>query len=110
MRHLWILCIMVFLSVTSAFPARAQQSLPLGGADEPCASAEEPTLSLPVTAIVSTISLRRGRATLETEVGQLELAAAPTELLALQTGDVLTLCVDPAALPGTDATAPSPLG
>jgi hypothetical protein len=37
----------------------------------------------------------------------LELAAAPDDLQALQTGDVLTLCVDPAALSGTD-TAASP--
>jgi hypothetical protein len=110
MRHIWTLSITILLGVAFTFPAGAQQPLPSGGADGPCASAEEPTLSLPVTAIVSTINLRRGRATLETSVGKLELAAAPAELRALQTGDVLTLCVDPAELPGTDTTAPSPLG
>jgi len=70
----------------------------------------EEALSRPITALVSRIALRKGRATLETSVGKLELAAAPAELQALQTGDVLTLCVDPAALSGTGTAAPSSLG
>jgi hypothetical protein len=41
---------------------------------------------------------------------QQSLAAAPAELQALQTGDVLTLCVDPAALSGTGTAAPFSLG
>jgi len=56
---------------------------------------------------VSKIDLRQGRATLETSVGQLELATAPAELQALQTGDVLTLCIDPTALPDTSTSASS---
>jgi hypothetical protein len=63
-----------------------------------------------VTAVVSKIDLHRERATLETSVGQLELAAAPDELQVLQTGDVLTLCIDPAALSGTDAATPASRG
>ena len=41
---------------------------------------------------------------------QQSLAGAPAELQALQLGNVLTLCVDPAALPGTGTAAPSSLG
>ncbi len=110
MRNIFALCMTVLLGVILTLPVRAQQSLPSGVGEGPCAQAEEGAPSLPVTAIVSRIDLRQGRATLETSVGRLELVAAPAELQALQTGDVLTLCVDPAALPGTDNAAPSLLG
>ena len=107
MRNIFTLCMTVLLGVILTLPVRAQQSRPSRGADGPCAQAEEGALSLPVTAIVSRIDLRQGKATLETSVGKLELAAAPAELQALQTGDVLTLCVDPAALPDPGTAAPS---
>jgi hypothetical protein len=105
-----MLGMIVLLGVAFPLPARAQQPLPSGGAGGPCAQEEDVALSLPVTAIVSRIDLRQGRATLETSVGQLELATAPAELQALQTGDVLTLCIDPTALPDTSTSAFSSLG
>jgi hypothetical protein len=107
MRNIFTLCMTVLLGVILTLPVRAQQPRPSRGADGPCAQAEEGAPSLPVTAIVSRIDLRQGKATLETSVGKLELAAAPAELQALQTGDVLTLCVDPAALPDPGTAAPS---
>ncbi|HEV8711298.1 MAG TPA: hypothetical protein VGX03_00515 [Candidatus Binatia bacterium] len=110
MRDILALSLTVLLGVASTLPARAQRPLPSGEADGPCVQEEDATLSLPVTAIVSKIDLRQGRATLETSVGRLELATAPAELQALQTGDVLTLCVDPTALPDAGTAAPSSLG
>ena len=102
MRTIVALCMVVLCGVALPLPVRAQQALPAGEAEGPCAPAAEAARSLPVTAVVSKIDLRQGRATLETSVGQLELAAAPAELQALQTGDVLTLCVNAAALSGAD--------
>jgi len=110
MRDILALGMIVLIGVISTLPARAQPPLPSQGAGGPCASAEDTVPSLPVTAIVSRIDLRQGRATLETSVGQLELATAPAELQALQTGDVLTLCIDPTALPDTSTSASSSLG
>jgi hypothetical protein len=110
MRNSVALCLMVLLGVVFPLPAGAQPSLPAGAVTEPCAAAAGGKPSVLVTAIVSKIDLRKGRATLETVVGKLELAAAPAELQALQTGDVLTLCVDPAALSGTGTAAPSSRG
>jgi hypothetical protein len=110
MRNSVVICLTVLLGVVFPLPAGAQQSLPAGAVTEPCAAAEGRKPSFLVTAVVSKIDLRKGRATLETVVGKLELAAAPAELQALQTGDVLTLCVDPAALSGTGTAAPSSLG
>ena len=110
MRTRVALCLTVLFGVTLPLPAGAQHALPAKAVTAPCASEEIGAPSLPVTAVVSTIDQRRGRATLETSVGKLELAAAPDELQALQTGDVLTLCVDPAALSGTDAAAPAARG
>jgi len=107
MSNIFTLCMTVLLGVILTLPVRAQQPLPSRGADEPCAQAEEGAPSLPVTAIVSRIDLRQGKATLETSVGRLELVAAAAELQTLQTGDVLTMCVDPAALPSTGNRAPS---
>jgi len=99
----------VLLSVALALPLGAQQALPSDRAEGPCAQEEGAALSLPVTALVSKIDLKQGRATLETSVGKLELEAAPDELQALNTGDVLTLCVDPTTLPNTDNPVPSSL-
>ena len=93
-----VLCLMVLFGVAFPPAVGAQQALPAGA--EPCEAAAGDAPSVPVTAIVSNVDLRRERATLETSVGQLELAAAAAELAALQTGDVLTLCVDPTALSG----------
>ena len=105
MKKIYALCMTVLLSVACTLPVGAQHSLPAKVGNEPCASGENGAGSRLVTAIVSTIDLRRKRATLETSMGPLELAATPAELQALQTGDVLTLCVDPAALPRTHSTA-----
>ena len=110
MRTMVALCMVVLCGVAVPLPVRAQQALPAGEAEGPCAPAAEAARSLPVTAVVSTIDLRKGRATLETSVGQLELAAAPAELQGLQTGDVLTLCVDAAALSGAETAAPASRG
>ena len=111
MRDMFVLCVAVLFGVAFTLPVGAQPSLPAAVRDGPCAPVEEVAQSLPVTAIVSRIDLHQGRATLETSVGKLELAAAPAELQALQTGDVLTLCVDPLTLPGSDTAAPaSPSG
>ena len=110
MRTMVAFCMAVLFGVACPLPVRAQQALPAGEAEGPCAPAAEAARSLPVTAVVSKIDLRQGRATLETSVGQLELAAAPAELQALQTGDVLTLCVDAAALSGVDTAAPAARG
>jgi hypothetical protein len=109
MKYIFALGVVAFLNMALALPLKAQQSLPSDGADGPCAQEEEAALSLPVTALVSKIDLKQGRATLETSVGKLELEAAPDELQALNTGDVLTLCVDPTALPNTDNAVPSSL-
>jgi hypothetical protein len=110
MKKLFALCLSALLGVALTLPVEAQQALSAKGTDESCASAEEEASLLPVTAVVSKVDLRQGRALLETSVGQLELAAAPAELRALQTGDVLTLCVDPAALPSPEHTPPALLG
>ena len=110
MKTMMALCLTVLFGVGFPLPVGAQPSLPAGAVTEPCAVEEGENPSRPVTAVVSKINLRKGRATLETSVGQLELAAAATELQALQTGDVLTLCVDSAALSGTDTAAPASRG
>jgi hypothetical protein len=110
MRTMIALCMAVLFGVAFPLPLMAQQALPAGEAEGPCPPAAEAARSLPVTAVVSKIDLRKGRATLETSVGQLELAAAAAELQALQTGDVLTLCVDAAALSGTETAAPASRG
>jgi hypothetical protein len=110
MRNRVALWLMVLFGVTFPSAARAQRSRPAKAVTAPCTSEETGSPSLPVTAIVSKIDPRRGRATLETSVGHLELVAAPDELQALQTGDVLTLCIDPAALSGTDAATPASRG
>ena len=86
MRNSVALCLTVLFGVTFPLSARAQHARPAKAVTAPCATEETETPSLPITAIVSTIDQRRGRATLETSVGQLELAAAPEELQALQTG------------------------
>jgi len=109
MAYIFGLSTAVLLSVALALPLGAQQALPSDRAEGPCAQEEGAALSLPVTALVSKIDLKQGRATLETSVGKLELEAAPDELQALNTGDVLTLCVDPTALPNTDNAVPSSL-
>jgi hypothetical protein len=80
MRKIVALCMVVLCGVAFSLPVRAQQALPAGEAEGPCAPAAEAAQSLPVTAVVSKIDLRQGRATLETSVGQLELASAPAEL------------------------------
>ncbi len=110
MRNTLALCMTVLLGVIFTLPVSAQQSFPSRVGDGPCARAEKGAPSLPVTAIVSRIDLRQRRATLETSVGRLELAAAPAELQALRTGDVLTLCVDPATIPSTGTAVSSVLG
>ena len=110
MRDFLALGMTALLGVAFPFPAGAQAHLPAGDGGGPCVQGEDAALSLPVTAVVSKIDLRQGRATLETSVGKLELATAPAELRALRTGDVLTLCVDPSALPDTNTPAPSSLG
>jgi hypothetical protein len=109
MKAMITLCMAVLFGMAFSLPVMAQQAIP-AGEGEGCAPAAETVRSLPVTAVVSKIDLRKGRATLETSVGQLELAAAPAELQALQTGDVLTLCVDSAALSGADTAAPAARG
>ena len=110
MKDILALGMTVLLGFAFPFPAHAQAHPPAGDGGGPCVQEEDAALSLPVTAVVSKIDLRQGRATLETSVGKLELATAPAELRALRTGDVLTLCVDPTALPDTSTSAPSPLG
>jgi len=110
MKKIYALCMTVLLGMAFTLPVGAQDSLPAGAVPQPCAVGEEEASSLLLTAVVSKIDLRRQRATLETSVGQLELAAAPAELQALQTGDVLTLCVDPAALTDTHTAASSSVG
>ena len=110
MRNLFAFCVSALLSVALSLPVGAQQSVSPGGTDEPCTSAEEAAFSLPVTAVVSKVDLYTGRATLETSVGKLELATTQAGLQALQTGDVLTLCVDPTALSGSDNAAPASRG
>ena len=110
MRNLFAFCMSALLSVTLILSVGAQQSLPTGGMDEPCPSAEEAAFSLPVTAVVSKVDFHTGRATLETSVGKLELATTQAGLQALQTGDVITLCVDPTALSDSDNAAPASRG
>lgn len=110
MNDIVVLCLTVLFSVAFLAPAGAQRSLPPRAGSEPCVAAEGDDFSIFVTAIVSKVDLRRERATLETSVGRLELAAAAAELAVLQPGDVLTLCVDPTALSGTRPAAPTARG
>jgi hypothetical protein len=81
MKKMYALCLTVLLGGAFPLSIRAQETVPAGAVSEPCAAGEdEASSSVLVTAVVSKINLHRERATLETSVGQLELAAAPDEL------------------------------
>jgi hypothetical protein len=77
MKKMSALCLTVLLGGAFRLPIRAQETVPAGGGSQPCAAGEEEASSFLVTAVVSKIDLHRKRTTLETSVGQLELAAWP---------------------------------